>query len=175
MSVMVIRFLSGYYAEHDKTDEEGREEMRFRPPKPKMEDAIQQLFKLFADDGYFQTEDFKNSMSRTMVRTGCCCINDVDPRSFVEYSDSMVHSNKACVPMNLIPTYTRSPIVPIMGKAQQEAAVADLTARVMETLQALLDEDEEEYSEDEDVDTGDEEDSDDCEDSVDEEDDSDDE
>ena len=82
-----------YYEEHDKTGEEGREEVRFRPPKPNMEDAIQQLFKLFADDGYFQTEDFKNSMSRTMVKTGCCCMNDADPRSFVQYNYSMVHSN----------------------------------------------------------------------------------
>jgi len=111
-----------------------------------------------------------------MVRTGCCCINVVDPRSLVQYSDSMVHSNKGCVPMNLIPTDTRSPLVPIMGKAQQEAAVADLTTTVMETLQALLDEDEEEYSEYEAVDTGEEEeDSDDCEDSDDDGEDSDDE
>ena len=51
--------IKAYYEEHDKTDEEGRDEMRFRPPKPNMLVAIQQLFKLFADDGYFQTEDFK--------------------------------------------------------------------------------------------------------------------
>ena len=35
--------IAAYYAEHDKTDEEGREEVRFRPPKPNMLDAIQQL------------------------------------------------------------------------------------------------------------------------------------
>ena len=145
--------IAAYYAEHDKTDEEGREEVRFRPPKPNMLDAIQQLFKLFADDGYFQTEDLKNSMSRTMVKTGCCCMNDVDPRSFVQYNDSMVHSNAACVPMNLIPLGTRSALVPIRGTVQQDIETAELTARVMETLQAMLDKGE--YSEDDNSDSED--------------------
>jgi len=82
-----------------------------------------------------------------MVKTGCCCINDVEPRSFVQYSDSMVQSNAACVPMNLIPLGTRSALVPIRGTVQQDIETAELTARVMETLQAMLEEDEVECSE----------------------------
>ena len=49
--------------------------------------------------------------------------------------------------MNLIPLGSRTAIVPIMGKAQKEAAAAELTARVIAALQFLLEEDEDEYLE----------------------------
>jgi hypothetical protein len=75
-------------------------------------------------------------MSRTMVKTGCCPISDFgDNRSFVIYQESMVHSNKASVSMNLIPLGTRPALVPIRGTTQMDAETDDLTARVLQTLQ----------------------------------------
>ena len=85
---------------------------------------------------YFQTEEFKDSMSRTMVKTGCCPINDFgDNRSFLIYQENMVHSNKASVSMNLTPLGTRPAPVPIRGTIQMDAETDDLTARVLQTLQ----------------------------------------
>ena len=55
--------------------------------------------------------------------------------------------------MNLIPLGTRSPLEPIRGTTQMTAETDDLTARKLQTLQYLINEDEEEYSEYDDSDS----------------------
>ena len=157
-------YIAAYYKEHDRTDEEGRKEMRFRPPKPNMEEAIKDMISLFGPTGKFQTEDFKASMTRTMVKTGCICKSDTDPtlRTFEVYNEaSMVRGSKAAA-MTCIPTGTREPIVAVRGQreiAAEEAKAQQRHNDMVLMMEAYLDgdSDEEDSSDDEEEGSSDEE------------------
>ena len=122
-----------------------------------MEQCIKDMLSLFVEGGQFTVEKFRSSMRATMIKTGCCPMNDKTDRVFEKYDAGMIKRNKAIKPMSCIPTGSRMPIVPIKGTVEVEAESQALHNRMTQMMNDLLVEtDSEEDNSDSDSDSDDE-------------------
>lgn len=102
--------------------------IKYRPPKPELKEAIKNLIRYFAED--FKTESFKASIKRTFVSTGTA---PKDDGTFVIYSNNQLGSQGF---MNSItPVGTMEPTIIL----EDESPDSDETSNIQNGLGDYLD------------------------------------
>jgi hypothetical protein len=102
--------------------------IKYRPPKPQLKEAIKNLIRYFAED--FKTESFKVSIKRTFVSTGTA---PKDDGTFVVYSNNQLGSQGYM--HNITPVGTMEPTIIL----EDESPDSDETSNIQNGLGDYLD------------------------------------
>jgi hypothetical protein len=75
-----------FHAEYDQMTDSEKLAAKFRPPKPSLEEGLQDVMEIFGTDGDFQKQSFQEGQKSCFVATGCAPTIDGGTQ-FIEYNE----------------------------------------------------------------------------------------